>query len=141
MAYFADLTAHTYAPTGDLDILNVGWLDDRRPFSVGPTSQAFQDALLELCKRPIILHRGFHICCYCREQRQSPKGNGQIRVLSSKGIWYAAPTLIHHYVSEHEYSPPTDFLDAVLSPIAIATNFGWFPEDEATLREHRRIQR
>lgn len=125
MAFFADLTPHTYAPTGDLEILNVGWLHERRPFPVGPTSQDFRDALLELCRRPILLHRGVHLCCYCRGQRQDPAGNGQVRVQSRTGIWYAAPTLVHHYVSVHDYSPPADFVDAVLAPNAVGTDYGW----------------
>lgn len=128
MAFFEDLTPHTYAPTGGLEILNVGWLDEGRPFAVGPTSQDFQQALLELCKRPIILHRGMHACCYCRGKRENRAGNGQIRVMSQKGIWYAAPTLVHHYVSVHEYSPPTDFVEAVQSPIAVGIDYGRFPE-------------
>src|SRR5262249_27970922 len=141
MAFFADLTPHTYAPTGNLEILNVGWLDNGWPFPVGPTSQDFRDALLELCKRPIILHRGVHVCCYCRGQRHNRAANGQIRVLSRKGIWYAAPTLVHHYVSTHEYRPPPDFVDAVLSPIAVGTDYGWFPEAEALLRANRPSKR
>jgi len=56
-------------------------------------------------------------------------------------IWYAAPTLVHHYVSVHEYSPPADFVDAVLSPVAIGIDHGWFPEAEALLRENRRTKR
>jgi hypothetical protein len=58
-------------------------------------------------------------------------------VLSPKGIWYAAPTLLHHYVSAHEYRPPADFVDAVRSPLAVGSDYGWFPEVEALLREHR----
>jgi hypothetical protein len=119
MAFFADLTPHSYSPTGGLEILNVGWLDEGRPFPVRPTSQEFRDALLELCRRPIILHRGFHLCWFCRGRRQDRAGTGQIRVLSSKGVWYAAPTLVHHYVTAHEYSPPADFVHAVLSPVAV----------------------
>jgi hypothetical protein len=34
MAFFADLTPHTYSPTGGLEILNVGWLDEGQPFPV-----------------------------------------------------------------------------------------------------------
>ena len=52
-------------------------------------------------------------------------GNGQIRVLSAKGVWYAAPTLVHHYVTMHEYHPPAAFVDAVLSPVAVGTDYGW----------------
>ena len=138
MAYFADLTPHTYTPTGDLEVLNVGWLDEGRPFPVGTTPQEFRDALLDLCRRPILLHRGVHVCWFCRG---GLAGNGQIRVLGPKGTWYAAPTLVHHYVSAHEYSPPADFVGAVLSPVAVGTNHGWFPEAEALLREYRRTGR
>ena len=133
MAFFADLTPHTYAPTGGLEVLNIGWLDEGRPFSVGSTSQEFRDALLALCSRPILLHRGAHRCCYCRGRREDNLGNGQIRVLSPKGVWYAAPTLVHHYVLAHEYKPPADFVDAVLSPAAVGTKYGWSLETKALL--------
>ena len=137
MAFFADLTPHTYTPTGGLEILNVGWLDEGQSFPVGPTPRAFRDALLELCRQPIILHRGVHRCWFCRGQQEVPAGNGQIRVLSPMAVWYAAPTLVQHYVSGHEYCPPADFVDAVLSPVAVGTDYGWDPEVEALLREHR----
>jgi hypothetical protein len=125
MTFFADLTPHSYSPTGGLEILNIGWLDEGQTFPVGPTSQPFQDALLELCEHPIILHRGVHKCWFCRGKLQDMVGNGQIRVLTGSGIWYAAPTLVHHYVTRHGYSPPADFVDAVLSPIAVAIDHGW----------------
>jgi hypothetical protein len=140
MAFFADLTPHTYAPTGDLNILNIGWLDEGRPFSVGPTSKEFRKALLELCQCPIIRHRGFHRCCYCRSSRQDRSGNGQVRVLSPTGIWYAAPTLVHHYVSAHEYRPPDDFVKAVLSPMAVGIDYGWYPKVDALLLKNRRTR-
>jgi hypothetical protein len=125
MAFFADLTPHTYSPTGDLEVQNVGWLDEGQPFTTGPTLKEFQDALLDLCKHPILLHRGFHKCWFCRGKLQDWTGNGQIRVLGKAGIWYAAPTLVHHYVSGHEYCPPADFVAAVLEPIAVGTDHGW----------------
>lgn len=126
MAFFADMSPHTYSPTRGLEVLNVGWLDLGQPFPVGPTSQQFQDALIELCRHPIILPRGFHLCWFCRRSGQDQAGNGQIRVLSPKGVWYAAPTLVYHYVSAHQYSPPTDFVESVLSPDASGTDFDWF---------------
>jgi hypothetical protein len=45
-------------------------------------------------------------------------GNGEIRVPGANGLVYAAPTLICHYIDEHEYGPPEDFLhaDALLFP-------------------------
>jgi hypothetical protein len=29
--------------------------------------------------------------------------------------WYVSPSLIMHYIEEHEYLPPDDFIDAVCS--------------------------
>jgi hypothetical protein len=43
------------------------------------------------------------------EQRS---GNGEMRV-SHRGITFAAPVLIVHYIEEHGYLPPSDFLKAV----------------------------
>ena len=42
------------------------------------------------------------------------QGNGEIRVTDRSGVTYVAPVLIRHYVSEHEYVPPRQFIDAVL---------------------------
>jgi len=39
-------------------------------------------------------------------------GNGEIRVADA-GIVYAAPVLVVHYIEEHDYLPPTQFLKAV----------------------------
>lgn len=130
MSYFADLTPHSYTPTGDATVLNVGWLDSAHSFARGETSAAFRDALGLLCQRPVFLHRGFHLCQFCpREDLRvwppaNPErlGNGQIRVQGAGGVWYAAPTMVEHYVVEHGYGPPAEFVQAVLSPAAVATS-------------------
>jgi hypothetical protein len=43
------------------------------------------------------------------EQRSS---NGEIRVAGEQVV-YAAPLLIIHYIEEHGYLPPAEFLEAV----------------------------
>lgn len=124
MAHFADLTPHTYTPSCGLDLLNVGWLDDDQSFDTGPAVPDFLDALYLLCQNPIHLHRGEHTCWFC----EAYHGNGQIRVRGKSGVWFAAPTLIYHYVAHHNYLPPAEFIDAVLqeaahqrSPVCIAS--------------------
>jgi hypothetical protein len=42
-------------------------------------------------------------------------GNGEIRVIGSAGKVYASPVMIYHYMSEHNYLPPQEFIDAVLA--------------------------
>jgi len=120
LTYFADLSAHTYSTVTQPDtVLNVGWLCGSKPYETGRTSDAFRDALAELAARPVILHRGVHLCNLvdCPDQHS---GNGQIRVQGNDGIWYSAPTMIHHYVTDHDYLPPEAFISAVLCGKAVA---------------------
>jgi len=127
MAYFKDLTVHTYSNHGQAEpnVLNVGWLG--HPFfRRGFTSKDFRAKLMLLCERRILLHCGFHQCPFCwrgwfGDYRLWQRiGNGQIRVQGKTGRWYAAPAMIHHYVSRHYYRPPKEFIEAVLAPQAIA---------------------
>jgi len=136
MSYFTDLTRHTYSPTGDDLVLNVGWLDIAHPFPIGETSAEFRSLLCTLCKSPMILHRGFHSCQFCPKENDWPpihperRGNGQIRVKDKEGIWYAAPTMINHYVVEHAYRPPDDFIKAVLDSAEIGKDEPFIPTRE-----------
>jgi hypothetical protein len=124
MAWFEDLTPYEYDREVDPSVLNIGWLDADYPFPQGKTPVDFQNALRDLCARPMRLHRGFHRCQFCAADERTrvdwPRiGNGQIRVRGSSGVWYAAPTMVHHYVVVHHYRPPDVFLDAVLSPMEV----------------------
>jgi len=122
MSYFVDLTPYTYTPGNDGDVLNVGWLDAAYPFERGETSAEFRQALRALVERPMLRHRGFHVCEYCSSEPGSApaqRGNGQIRVMGRNGLWYAAPAMVHHYVVAHRYRPPLEFVNAVLHPLAV----------------------
>ena len=65
--------------------------------------------------------RGLHICDLCgsryiiaeRHEQQIWLGSAEIRVFSSSGEIYAAPNIIYHYVSVHQYKPPTVFTQAL----------------------------
>ena len=127
LAHFADLSPHTYSTVAQRDsVLNVGWLCSSEPYETGVTSEAFHDALAELVARPVILHRGAHMCnlANCTDRTT---GNGQIRVLGNDGIWYSAPTLVHHYVTHHDYMPPDAFISAVLHGPDSRPTWFWLP--------------
>jgi hypothetical protein len=137
MAFFPDLSPHTYSPTCGLTVLDVGWLGKGHAFPTGATSPQFHAALRELCEHPIILHRGYHHCEFCLEKRRDQaKGNGQIRIVRADGLWYAAPTMVYHYVVDHKYRPPQEFIDAAIAPFAVGTNYGWFEFDSRRCRQH-----
>lgn len=132
MTYYADLTPYSYTKPGPLlgvPLLNVGWLGEGRPYTRGPTPPEFRQKLLAFCRNEhvVYLARGFHVCELCDPSDDATldplpqlgeawtfTGNGQIRVLGD-GVIYAAPTLISHYVIDHEYLPPAAFVAAIMA--------------------------
>lgn len=41
-------------------------------------------------------------------------GNAEVRVESPSGVKMAAPDMVLHYVIEHGYKPPVEFVEAVM---------------------------
>jgi hypothetical protein len=133
MTYFKDLTPYEYFARHETltpKPLNIGWLSIEAPFETGFSSQEFKDKLLKFCldEYIVLIARGFHACEFCglsweqwhNEQKDKYKnahwasiGDGEIRVLGKSAI-YAAPALIYHYVVEHKYKPPAEFIEAIL---------------------------
>jgi hypothetical protein len=125
MSYYPDLSSYEYSPEGAEGVLNVGWLDVVHGFSRGDVPDVFVDKLWGFCQVALIQARGFHICELCDSPSQKPPiarhgedvlelGSAQIRVFGKDGRIYAAPNLIYHYVVEHQYCPPEEFIQAVL---------------------------
>ena len=107
------------------DVVNVGWLDFVHDFPQGSATKAFIDRLWILCRRRIMTMQGFHVCEFCdmphdkaptaqRGEEILSLGFIEIRVFSRSNRVYAAPNLIYHYVVEHHYQPPEEFIQAVL---------------------------
>lgn len=124
MAYIADLQPYTYdgahRKQQDEKLLAVGWLDPAFPYSRGQVEPKILAKLNRLKRKPINLTRGFHMCPFCKYEGHrnaftypERAGNGEIRVMGKDGVVYAAPVLICHYIAEHEYRPPDEFLHAV----------------------------
>lgn len=129
MAYYPDLSQYQYgaARDGAEPDLNVGWLSHDHPYPIRSPEGRFVDALLRCCLRPARLYRGYHTCDLGCEQsddyemlaldydgRKIMLGNGEVRVRGPDGQYYAAPTLVAHYVAVHRYAPPAPFVDGVL---------------------------
>jgi hypothetical protein len=129
MAFFRDLTPYEYARAEPQpNILNVGWLSDEHAFSQAVPDGRFVEILRRLVARPTNLFRGRHTCELCPpppwkptasgipvpDPRPETTGNGEIRVPGDNGMIFVAPVLILHYVTEHHYAPPREFVEAVL---------------------------
>lgn len=130
MTYFQDLTPYAYY--GNEEALNIGWLSKNETFITGETSREFRERLYKFCLDVNIVKimRGFQECEFCElswsewgknhpsygeQAKLMSLGDGEIRVIGKSSSVYAAPALIYHYVVEHHYKPPQEFIDAVLN--------------------------
>ncbi|MFV2117069.1 hypothetical protein ACE14D_00860 [Streptomyces sp. Act-28] len=131
--------------------LNIGWLETGRPWTAGPAPAEFASKLLTvLGEQTVNQALGVHECDLCPEplddahpwyeprpgHRRASAGTGEIRVPGAPGTAYAAPCLIGHYVLNHSYLPPREFVDAVLafdlrnrSTMYPWIAFPWIPDD------------
>jgi hypothetical protein len=126
MTYFADLTAYSFLRgSPDKQELNVGWLTRWHKFQKGPVPESVLAKIFQLCRTPMNKTRGFHSCEFChgrkfgqvveRDGVQLRLGSAEIRVPGVPGVEYACPDMIYHYMAEHAYKPPDEFIDAALN--------------------------
>jgi hypothetical protein len=133
MAYCNDLSPYEYSDDADetgegagsgASLLNVGWLAEGHEFPRGDVLEGFVAALLELAEDTVNVYRGMHFCDFgptFQEARKNVRfrdvfiGSGEVRVRGGEGRVYAAPALVVHYVADHGYQPPREFVDAVLA--------------------------
>ena len=135
VTYFPDLSPYAYGHHSHPGVVHVGWLDGTHTYPQGAVAPALIEKMRLLAAKPVELYRGKHVCELCPAPNlpkvtlpphhlvldsNSPYGkwlnshssNGEIRV-SRGGVTFAAPVLIVHYIEEHRYLPPSEFLRAV----------------------------
>jgi hypothetical protein len=139
--YYPDLSPYQYLQSErshnrSTQLLNIGWLDHAHGYPQGSVLPAFVERLRIFCALPVVSTMGLHICGLCNgpedrldyknllpqprisRSQDSPSfslGSGEIRVIGAKGIIYAAPNMLYHYVVDHHYRPPDAFISAVRS--------------------------
>jgi hypothetical protein len=142
--YYQDLTPYQYISVEkDPPTLNIGWLDNTHPYPQGQASAPFVARLWLFCQSPVNQTRGYHACQFCAEPSFGVRfqhgdeecwlGSAEIRVFSLEGTAYAAPDMVYHYVVDHHYLPPEEFVRSVLkgplpdSPeyLAYAAQYEW----------------
>ncbi|MBP7997623.1 MAG: hypothetical protein KA314_01705 [Chloroflexi bacterium] len=136
-----DLDPYTGAPDEEilgLAPLAVGFLRRNAPFPTGQTPALFRARLLDFClpehtlqvvATPLACGLGCgRVAPFTFNEHTIQLGLSEIRVLGDDDI-FAAPTLIYHYVTAHNYRPPDEFIQAVLKGPAPGS-----PEHRALLR-------
>jgi hypothetical protein len=94
-------------------LMPVGWLENEKPFATGKVSKDFYEKLCEFNKKPWGFSQflGYHECNLC--QFEGKLGIKNIFVPHNNKI-YVCPELITHYINDHLYLPPNEFIEAVL---------------------------
>jgi len=107
------------------EIYNIGWLSIDSRFNKKTPDKRVVDKLIALRKSLLANQtRGIYPCYFCNDFNE---GNYQIQdtrlFFGSAEIWipnksftktFACPNLIIHYIDKHHYSPPKEFIEAVL---------------------------
>jgi hypothetical protein len=125
MSYFEDLSEYSYASFSAYPgTKNVGWLAAGRSFRTETPDDRVLANLWQHCKVSLVQSRGIHPCEFCppgtksyyakRGDEQLLLGTSELRIFGNDGDVFAAPTLIYHYMDEHHYRPPDEFIKAVL---------------------------
>ena len=122
MTYFEDLSRYSYFRDGGEK--NVGWLDAEKPFEKGKVCPKFIKNLEAISRVSVHATRGLYFCNICRDEtfvlhdmngKKIFLGEAEIRVFSNCGMAFAAPNLLLHYIKSHNYLPPKEFVDAVMT--------------------------
>lgn len=138
MTYFPDLTPYVYWPEyvrgdrlypEDVEVFNVGWLGTGHDFPTyeGDPDPEFMRNLITLAAdHSTNATRGIHGCDLPhRDETENYQddavygdrtlflGHAEIHLVAADGRWLAAPTLVVHYVRDHRYQPPEEFVEAV----------------------------
>ncbi len=124
MAYYTDLSPYEYIKSKAKDkILNIGWLDKEHIFAKGKVDCSLLELIFCLCRRSVNKTRGYHLCPFCSDpsfgftveikKEKIVLGSAEIWVKGEDGKIYAAPNLIYHYIRDHNYLPPNEFLLAI----------------------------
>jgi hypothetical protein len=129
VTHFPDGAPYASGRDPDEGLVAIGWLERGFAYPRGEVSREFVEKLRLLCRdRVVNVMRGWHHCTLCEPpsgeglplplevdspQGPFPVGHGEIR-LGGEQKRFAAPHMIIHYVEDHGYRPPDEFIDAVL---------------------------
>jgi hypothetical protein len=127
--YFDDLSHYGYYMPKALDsVLNVGWLEHDKPYSVGAAPPVLVNRLAQVMslEGTTCVHvnriRSTHPCNLCgadsfNDVDPSGKllvGASEIWIPRSGGGFFAAPSMLLHYIVRHGYMPPVEFSAALM---------------------------
>jgi len=131
--YFPDLELLRYdegpfrAENWSAPLLAVGWLEHPNAFPTGAIDDAVISklkALVEQARGRMDSFLGMMDCTFCRAANlpgPGPIWSQENVFIPGTNAVYVAPGGIIHYIEQHSYCPPSEFLQAVLQCPNLAT--------------------
>ncbi len=129
--YYKDLSAYSYKLLKPIPtILNIGWLNSKNNFKQGKIQANILKKLKDIAignntyNANINKIRGIMPCNLCSvrnifiENNTSKYYLGMTEILipsENKKHYFSAPSMIIHYIEEHNYLPDESFLKAILA--------------------------
>ena len=106
-------------PTREYKPVAVGYLDITEDYQKGSVSQNFINKLRQNWDRGcVIMSAGYHDCEFCIDEgnyeTRAQSSSEKILIDKENNIEYKFPEMIFHYIEEHDYQPPEDFVLFVL---------------------------
>lgn len=120
--YRKDLSRYEYDIQCGFQLLYVGWIDRGMPFPTGeaPAGLAAKFNMVRYSRYPasfsFALTRGYHYCSFCRNEDR-PRSHGEVMIPDSAqpDLFYSANELVGHYIENHGYLPPAEFIRSVFA--------------------------
>lgn len=115
MTWFPDMARESMVAEGE-HVRAVGWLDSDQPYTRGPVPPEFVARLREFVRLSNAsadalyfgAFGGYHTCEFCQENHDSRNFG-----VPAGDLLFVAPAMIGHYVEQHGYAPPAQFVAAV----------------------------
>lgn len=122
---FVDMSFYSYCLESSLkNVLNVGWLSGQEKL---PERKSLPEEVIEKlgsiinsedpANYRINMTRGIHPCEFCGRRSFELSYIGSCEVLipePARNIFFATPSMVYHYIKDHGYEPPKEFVDAVM---------------------------
>lgn len=117
-----DMTVHPSSK--DQELIAIGWLGENSDFNRRRTPKGFLDELWRFVINSRVGTLGIHPCALCgtepltfvtveHQNQKMHLGSSHTYVVGRDKI-FIMPNLIFHYMRDHQYKPPHEFIEAVL---------------------------
>lgn len=123
--YYTDGSKYIYTGESEIDnVINIGWLSHQFSYNKGEVCVDVKNKILEIIYlKQCNVTRGLHRCDFCKSENFVTNHNNIKILLGHAEIWipsisgnfiYASPTLIYHYIDQHNYLPPANYIESIL---------------------------